>query len=59
MELKTYAKIMGLARTDSGFPAFGYVKLDGVKLQKLSAPPGAGRGRPCLEVYLPRLDGST
>lgn len=34
MEMKTYAKIMGLARTDSGFPAFGYVKLDGVKLQK-------------------------
>ena len=24
---KTYAKSMGLARTDEGFPTFGYVKL--------------------------------
>ena len=34
MEKTTYAKIMGLARTDDGFPEFGYVKLDGVQLQK-------------------------
>lgn len=41
-ELVTYAKVMGLARTtgddrffdDDGLPAFGYVKLEGVKLQK-------------------------
>ena len=33
-EKKTYSKIMGLAQTDEGFPAFGYVKLDGVQLQK-------------------------
>ena len=30
----TYAKVMGLAVTDEGLPAFGYVKLEGVKLQK-------------------------
>lgn len=34
MEKTTYAKIMGMARTDDGLPAFGYVKLDGVALQK-------------------------
>ena len=34
MENVTYAKIMGLAVDDDRRPAFGYVKLEGVKLQK-------------------------
>ena len=34
MENVTYAKIMGLARDEEGRPAFGYMKLEGVKLQK-------------------------
>lgn len=34
MEKVTYAKIMGLARDENNLPAFGYVKLEGVKLQK-------------------------
>ena len=34
MENVTYAKIMGLARDEDGRPAFGYMKLEGVKLQK-------------------------
>lgn len=34
MENVTYAKIMGLARDENNLPAFGYVKLEGVKLQK-------------------------
>lgn len=34
MENVTYAKVMGLARDENGLPAFGYVKLEGLKLQK-------------------------
>lgn len=34
MENVTYAKIMGLARDENNLPAFGYMKLEGVKLQK-------------------------
>lgn len=34
MESVTYAKIMGLARDENNLPAFGYIKLEGVKLQK-------------------------
>lgn len=34
MENATYAKIMGLARDENNLPAFGYMKLEGVKLQK-------------------------
>lgn len=34
MEKVTYAKIMGLAADEDGRPAFGYMKLEGVKLQK-------------------------
>ena len=34
MENVTYAKIMGLARDENSLPAFGYMKLEGVKLQK-------------------------
>lgn len=34
MENTTYAKIMGLARDENNLPAFDYVKLEGVKLQK-------------------------
>lgn len=30
----TYAKIMGLANDEDGRPAFGYIKVEGVKLQK-------------------------
>lgn len=34
MENVTYAKVMGLAQDENGLPAFGYVKLEGLKLQK-------------------------
>lgn len=34
MENVTYAKIMGLAIDEDGRPAFGYIKIGGVKLQK-------------------------
>ncbi|MEA5143823.1 MAG: hypothetical protein VB023_09650 [Oscillibacter sp.] len=34
MENVTFAKVMGMSVTDDGIPDYGYVKLEGVRLQR-------------------------